>query len=136
VILCDTGPIVALIDVRDADHARCVASLAGLANETLVTTWPCLTEAMHFARKAAGSTGQDKVWHFLTSGAMLLDQPPVSEWQRLHRLMRQYANFPMDLADASLVAAAERLGLRRIFTLDRDFHSYLINGRDSFDVVP
>ncbi|MGE3595451.1 MAG: hypothetical protein AB7N70_07850 [Dehalococcoidia bacterium] len=37
-------------------------------------------------------------------------------------LMEKYQDRPMDLADASLVAAAERLEQRRIFTLDDDFH--------------
>jgi predicted nucleic acid-binding protein len=33
--------------------------------------------------------------------------------------MEQYADHPMDLADASLVAAAESLGTTRMFTIDR-----------------
>jgi hypothetical protein len=33
----------------------------------------------------------------------------------------------MDLADASLVAAAEALGMRRVFTIDRkDFETYRV----------
>ncbi|ETX06452.1 hypothetical protein [Candidatus Entotheonella palauensis] len=50
--------------------------------------------------------------------------------------MQQYHDAPMDLADASLVAAAEQLRLRRIFSLDRHFHAYRIDGKDSFDVNP
>jgi predicted nucleic acid-binding protein len=42
----------------------------------------------------------------------------------------------MDLADASLVAAAEGLELHRILTLDSDFRVYRINGRIAFDLVP
>jgi uncharacterized protein len=38
--------------------------------------------------------------------------------------MGQYANVPMDLADASLVAVAECRGIRRLFTLDSDFYIY------------
>jgi predicted nucleic acid-binding protein len=35
----------------------------------------------------------------------------------------------VDLADASLIVAAERLGTKRIFTLDKDFHIYrLVDG--------
>jgi uncharacterized protein len=34
-------------------------------------------------------------------------------------LIVQYADRPMDLADASLVVPAERLRQRRVFTLDR-----------------
>ena len=51
-------------------------------------------------------------------------------------LMEQYRDTPMDLADASLVATAERLGLTRIFTLDSDFHIYRLADGRSLTVVP
>jgi predicted nucleic acid-binding protein len=39
--------------------------------------------------------------------------------------MRQYADLPMDLADASLVLLAEEFGEGRIVSTDeRDFHAY------------
>jgi predicted nucleic acid-binding protein len=50
--------------------------------------------------------------------------------------MQKYADTPMDLADASLVAAAEAQRLHRIFTLDRDFRVYRIDGITPFEVVP
>jgi predicted nucleic acid-binding protein len=41
--------------------------------------------------------------------------------------MELYADHPMDLADASLVAAAEALGTRKVFTIDRDdFETYRV----------
>ena len=44
---------------------------------------------------------------------------------RLNELMTQYADLPMDLADASLVLLAEHLGHGRIVSTDRrDFHTY------------
>lgn len=44
---------------------------------------------------------------------------------RLNALMRQYADLPMDLADASLVLLAEECGEGRIVSTDeRDFHAY------------
>ena len=42
----------------------------------------------------------------------------------------------MILADATLVAAAEAVDLKRIFTLDRDFTVYRFKGRQRFEVVP
>lgn len=42
----------------------------------------------------------------------------------------------MDLADASLVAAAEALGMRRILTLDSDFYVYRLHGTEAFEVIP
>lgn len=46
---------------------------------------------------------------------------------RAFELMVQYADTRMDLADASLVVAAEQLDTRNIFTIDRaDFATYRI----------
>jgi predicted nucleic acid-binding protein len=46
---------------------------------------------------------------------------------RAFELMVQYADHPIDLADASLVVLAETLKLRKVFTIDRnDFTTYRI----------
>ena len=50
--------------------------------------------------------------------------------------MEQYADRPMDLADATLVALAEELGDRRMFTLDADFQISQLRGRQHFDLIP
>lgn len=54
--------------------------------------------------------------------------------------MDDYRDQPMDLADASLVTAAEVLRVRRIFTLDkRDFRTYrarIGHRRTAFTLVP
>ena len=48
-------------------------------------------------------------------------------------LMEKYADKPMDLADASLVTAAQILNIQRIFTIDRnDFLAYRIASGHSF----
>ena len=38
--------------------------------------------------------------------------------------MNEYENVPMDLADATLVALAEKLNIFEIATLDSDFNIY------------
>nr|WP_204137894.1 hypothetical protein [Halomicronema sp. CCY15110] len=74
-------------------------------------------------------------------GQLLLDQLLVTyeispdEYARLLSLMEKYRDRPMDLADATLVVAAEKTGYRRILTLDSDFLFYRISDRDSFDVI-
>ncbi len=50
--------------------------------------------------------------------------------------MEQYLDVPMDLADASLVVAAEALNQQQIFTLDTDFYIYRFQGKLSFEIVP
>ena len=135
VTLCDTGPLVALVDRDDPHHARCVAALQTLPAQPLLTTWPCLTEAMYLLGRAGGLPAQDELWGYLADGLVVLHLPGATEWERMRTLMQQYHDAPMDLADASLVTAAERFHLRRIFTLDRHFYAYRIDGQHSFDVI-
>ncbi len=71
---CDTGPLVALVDADDVHHARCLAALPTLFGP-LLTTWPCLTEAMHFLGKARGWDAQAALWQFVRRGALQLHAP-------------------------------------------------------------
>ena len=50
--------------------------------------------------------------------------------------MERYADLPMDLADATLVAVAEEGGIDRVFTLDSDFRVYRLRGRQEFRTIP
>jgi predicted nucleic acid-binding protein len=135
-ILCDMGPLVALIGQDDSFHTRCVAALSTLPAEPLLTTWPCLVEAMYLLWRASGSPAQEELWGYLADELVVLHAPEAGEWERMRTLMRQYHDAPMDLADASLVVAAERLNLRRIFTLDSHFRAYRIDETHLFDIVP
>jgi hypothetical protein len=121
-ILVDTGPLVALFDPKDAAHRRCRRVLEQI-REPLRTTVPVLTEAFHLL--GPSSIGSDRLRDFILAGglgAVFLDQAALV---RAFELMEQYADHPMDLADASLVVAAERVNSRRVFTIDRrDFHTY------------
>jgi len=124
VILVDTGPLVGLFDPRDSSHRRCRDALAGLREE-LFTTIPVLTEAFHLL--SPGSRGSAALRELVSNGGLTLWYLDPESTQRAFELMDRYANHPMDLADASLVVAAERLGARRVLTLDRrDFAAYRI----------
>jgi uncharacterized protein len=134
VILADTGPLVALIDTADEDHAACRA----FAPQTnfLLTTWPCLTEAMYILGRKFGFKQQRDLWHQVEIEAVVMHDSSAAEVTRMQQLMTQYQDLPMDLADASLVAAAEALNRTRIFTLDDDFKIYRLQDGRAFDIVP
>lgn len=54
----------------------------------------------------------------------------------MSELMDKYNDRPMDFADASLVALAERLSLTKVFTVDRsDFSTYRMAGKKPFTIV-
>ena len=123
-ILIDTGPFVALFDPRDSQHSHCRELLEAIA-EPLVTTVPVLTEAFHML--SPKSRGANALREFVRSGGVsvwFMDSPAL---ERAFELMEQYADHPADLADASLITAAESLNTCNIFTIDRsDFLTYRI----------
>jgi predicted nucleic acid-binding protein len=135
VTLCDAGPLVALIDARDKNHPACVSALPTLS-APLLTTWPCLTEAMYLLGEHGGHRDQEKLWQLIEAGTLKVYASTEVEQTRMRALMQKYSNVPMDFADASLVAAAEVLGLSRIFTTDTDFYIYRIGDKKAFEVVP
>jgi predicted nucleic acid-binding protein len=91
---------------------------------------------MHLLRRAGGHGAQEALWRYVEEGLVELHEPAAGEWERMRTLMRQYNDAPMDLADASLVTAAERLGAEQVFTVDRHFRAYRIEGRHAFEVIP
>jgi predicted nucleic acid-binding protein len=135
VTLTDAGPLIAIIDADEADHEVCLAALDQLSLP-LVTTWPAFTEAMYLLVRAGGIPGQRALWRLVQTGRLVVADLSPSAVARSERLMDQYADRPMDLADATLVAIAEEQGHRRIFSLDSDFQIYKIRGRQRFEVIP
>lgn len=133
--LTDAGPLIALIDADEPDHERCVAALDRL-RLPLVTSWPAFTEAMYLLGRAAGWNGQRALWRLVQRGDLELAAPSADASARAAHLMERYADRPMDLADATLVALAEERDDNRVFTLDADFHVYRFKGRRRFVVVP
>jgi len=135
-ILCDAGPLIALIDASEADnHHRCKAVLPNLRGP-LVTTWACFTEAMYFLGDRGGLPLQRMLWRFVDTGKLRLYSHAEAETSRMKQLMDTYHDTPMDFPDASLVAAAESLNVTQIFTLDTHFYAYRINAKTPFDVFP
>lgn len=123
-ILIDTGPLVALFDPKDSRHQRCVTALRAV-REPMRTTVPVLTEAFHML--GPGTIGSDRLREFVVKGGLSVWWFDGATLSRAFELMDVYSDHPMDLADASLIVAAETLATRRVFTIDRkDFAAYRI----------
>lgn len=133
-ILVDAGPLVALVDADDQFHKKCVAALKVL-QEPLVTIWPPVTEAMYLVGDLPKA--QEALWEMLTRGVLQLLPLGLADIPRIRELMSKYANRQMDLADAALIRVAEREGIRKIFTVDReDFNVYRLHGRVRPSIIP
>jgi predicted nucleic acid-binding protein len=132
--LIDTGAIVAIVNADESWHDACLEALASV-QMPLLTTEAVLTELFHliFAR----SLSLERAWRFVRSGALSIRSMGDSDLSQLRGLMTEYADRPMDFADATLVHLAARESLSLILTVDHDdFETYRIAGRKRFTILP
>jgi hypothetical protein len=77
------------------------------------------------------------LWNFVLSDVVQVDDILATDLGRIRILMEQYADLPMDFADASLVILAERLRVFNIFTLDRrGFSVFRPRNAQAFEIFP
>lgn len=135
-ILIDTGPLVALFDPQDRHHVAIKKKLK-LIKLAPIATLPVLTEAFHLLEPSSQGSVQLQV--FISKGGLSVWLMEQSHILRSLELMKQYRDQEMDLADASLVAAAEYLQAKKILTLDKkDFTIYKIkkgNHWQHFEII-
>jgi uncharacterized protein len=104
-VLVDAGPVVAFLrEAEGAHHAWAVTQFKRFPAFT--TCEAVLGKAC--ARLAYHGEDQSKVVDLLVSGALIVDFDINRSAERVARLMKKYADRPMDLADACLVAMSER----------------------------
>ncbi|TAN64689.1 MAG: PIN domain-containing protein [Methylobacter sp.] len=127
-IIIDSGYWFGLFDRKDIYHPACKAFLTQ-CREPMITTFPVLTETLHLLMRRKNVQLAFEFLAFLPTlqqqGNFFTFSLSDNHLPRLSDLMTQYADLPMDLADASLVLLAEELGHGRIVSTDRrDFHTY------------
>ncbi|MBI5788303.1 MAG: PIN domain-containing protein [Candidatus Schekmanbacteria bacterium] len=120
-LLIDAGPLIAVFNKSDKHHHACITFLSNYHGDIL-TTEPVLTEVVYLLRRFP-SAPQNVIDFIINAPIKLV---PFSEERllRCSKLMEQYANVPMDFADASLVAMGEEFEISDVFTLDSDFSIY------------
>ncbi len=133
-LLLDTGALVSLLDRSQTRHAA-FAEFFGRWDRPVVSTEAVLTEASHLLAGLRG--GREACVDFFLSGGALLVPATTASLRRCRALVSQYADLPMDYADATLVVLAEELDTHLVFTTDRrDFGVYRVKGRRRFEVLP
>lgn len=133
-VLIDTGPMVALFSVDDAQHERCAAALTDL-KPPLLTCWPVVTEAAWLLRRRPGALHQLlESFHAGLFGLLTLE---AGDLPAIAGLMRRYEDIGLQLADATLAHLAERENIRTVFTLDRrDFSIIRLRRNRALRLIP
>jgi predicted nucleic acid-binding protein len=72
----------------------------------------------------------------LAAGNLIPEPVAAADWLRIAELVATYRDLPLGTVDASVVAAAERLNVRAIATLDRGHFTVVRPATGDFQLLP
>lgn len=135
-LIVDAGPLYAAGNARDSDHAACTKLPAEATGAPLVGQL-VVSEVSYMLGNRLGAEAEITVAQSITDGEPSIEPVVDSDWSRITEPAKQYADLPLGIVDASVVALAERLGLTEIATLDRR-HFRVVGPRHvgSFTLLP
>lgn len=135
-LICDTGGIYALYDADDAHHLAVRAAVEAESGPLFLPT-VLLAELDYLLTTRLGIAAELDFLDGLMAGAYVLIHPTADDLVRCHELIRQYRSLGLGLADASVVATAERLGIPRLLTVDeRHFRAIQPRELSHFILLP
>jgi predicted nucleic acid-binding protein len=117
-ILLDASVVLAASDRADLNHAAAVTWFRR-ADEPLLLGALTLPDLDVLLRRELGADAAAAVVGSIVNGAIRLVPPTTADVVRAIELLEEAAEHHPRLADAAMVATAERLGVRRIATFDR-----------------
>jgi len=120
-IIVDAGPLIALLNRKDAYHRWAREQLAQLKG-SLLTCDAVLSEASFLL--PSNSEPWLQLRFLLKEKLIISDFVSKAHTPYVFDLMETYRNVPMSFADACLVCMVENHPGSTLFTLDRDFAIY------------
>lgn len=135
-LLVDAGALVAALDADEHEHEPCVALLTNHPGPLIVPIL-VITEVAYLVGERVGAAAELRVLADFAGGNLIAEPVEARDWQRMIELVWHYQDFPLGTVDASVIAAAERLEINEIATLDRR-HFGAVRPRhvDAFELLP
>jgi len=123
---------VALLDRSEHHHRECVDTVSALA-AALITCEAVIAESCYLLRDIEGAA--TAVLENVDRGIFQVPYRLTGNAGGVLKLMRKYADAPMDFADACLVDMASDYQTGRILTLDADFGIYRWGRNRPFELL-
>jgi predicted nucleic acid-binding protein len=125
-VLIDTGPLVALFDKDDKYHNKIKAFIVANSYK-FVSTLAVITETTYMLDFNINVQLDFLEW--VRDKGIIIHEVQQSDFPRIIELTKKYSDLPMDFADATLVIAAEKTGIKTIISIDSDFDIYRLPGK-------
>jgi predicted nucleic acid-binding protein len=136
VIVLDTGGLYAALDAGEALHGRAVASLVAARPPRVLSPF-VLAELDYLIASRVGHQAQMALIDEVTRGAYQLELFSSEDTGHARRIMEQYADLRVGLADASVVVLANRhRTLELLCTDERHFRALRGTGGKPFRLLP
>lgn len=126
-ILIDAGPLIALFHSGDNHHKK-IRDFLTKRQYCFISTLAVFTEVSYFL--SVNTKAQQDFYEWVMYKGVIINDINQNDIPRIAELTKKYTDLPMDFADATLVVAAEKTGIREIISLDKDFNIYRLPGRE------
>ena len=95
-----------------------------------------VTEVVYLLGARLGIDAEVRFLGDLAAGNLITEPVAASDWIRIAELVVQYRNLPLGMVDASVIAAAERLGVKDVATIDRRHLTVVQSKIGALNLVP
>lgn len=132
----DTGVLYALVDAASASHAESVAAIQA-EPEAIVVPVPVLPDVCHLIGSRLGAQREAAFLRHLVDSDWRIEDLRPADIERTAGLVAEHAEAGIGFVKAAVAVIAERMGARRIYTLDQR-HFNLMRPRhvDRFELLP
>jgi predicted nucleic acid-binding protein len=135
-IVADSGALYALYDKRDQHHSAVKAAIAAESGAIIIPA-AILAEIDYLLRVRLGPAAERRFLEGIEKGAFTVADFTTEDASHCRKLLSRYESLDLGLADASVIATAERLGVRTILTVDeRDFRAVSNAQGEPFMLLP
>lgn len=135
-LIGDSGALYALYDRRDRHH-RAVREAVEAEAGPIVLPAAILAELDYLLRMRLGHTAELRLLEGIQEGALAIECFTLADVAYCGELLSRYEDLDLGLADAAVIATAERLGIPRILTVDeRDFRAVRTANGKPFVLLP
>ena len=135
-LIADSGALYGLYDRSDQHHDRLRIALQAERGPIIIPT-PILGEIDYLLRVRLGIDAEFDFLDDIMRGSFNLEQFSHADLVRSRALLAKYRELDLGLADAAVIATAERLRIDRILTVhERNFRAVRSESGKAFVLLP
>jgi predicted nucleic acid-binding protein len=123
------------VDRDDRHHKACVELLETHRGPLIIPTL-VITEVAYLIETRLGVDAEIRFLGDLAAGNLIPEPVAPGDWLRIAELVARYDDLPLGTLDASVIAAAERLAVAEVATLDRRHFTVVQPRSGPFTLVP